>query len=104
MTQKEFELKLKIIKARARVIVMQQAPVRSGHLMRHIQVGSSEVDDVWYIWIRIDEDDVPYARDTTRVWPASRASGRQNPNEGWWDQAHQAVARMAAGVLGAKVQ
>jgi len=100
MTEKVFQQRLKIIKARARVIVIQQAPVRSGFLMRHIQVGGNRNQ----IWIRIDSDDVPYAKDTTRIWPASRASGRKNPNEGWWDQAHMAVARMAAAVLGVKIQ
>ena len=96
MTQKEFELKLKIIKARARIIVMQQAPVRSGHLMNSIQVIMNNNG----ITIVIDPSDVPYAFDTTRVWDAKRASGRQNPNEGWWDQAAQAVANMVIGVLG----
>lgn len=96
MNQKEFTQKMKIIKARAKIIVMQQAPIRSGHLMRHIQVWMDQDGIV----IAIDPEEVPYAFDTTRVWPGTRANGRKNPNEGWWDQAAQVVANMVIATFG----
>jgi len=100
MTRKELDLKLRIQEARAKVLVMQQAPVKTGNLMRSIK---TRKNDTGGFTVYVDEGQAPYMPYTEGVWTAQQWGGRKNPNQGWFAEASDIVARALAASLKSKV-
>jgi hypothetical protein len=96
MDQRELQARVRDLAARARVIVMAQAPVRTGNLMNSIRVRYNENG----FTVFIDTNQAEYAVYTTDPWVSPRWQGRANPNEGWFDQAAELLARYVASGLG----
>lgn len=44
----------------------------------------------FHMWV--DEDIAPYMVYTNEVWESPRWKGRNNPNEGWWEEAYKFLA------------
>lgn len=98
MTRRELRLRLKIQEARAKVLVMQQTPVKTGNLMRSIKTKPNGEGFTVYV----DEGKAPYMKYTNKPWTDKRWGARQNPNEGWWEEAAAIVARATAAALKSK--
>ena len=96
MTEQEFQVQLGIAAAKAKMIIMRTAPVRTGNLMRSIRVSYNENGFSIYI----DENQAPYMAATEETWKSPRWGGRGNPNEGWFAEAADLVARMIAAQFG----
>jgi hypothetical protein len=99
MTERELLAKMRDIAARAKVLVIQQAPVRTGNLVNSIQVSYTATGFKIYI----DNNQAPYAAYTIEPWTSTRWKGKSNPNQGWFDDAVEIVARYIATVLGEPV-
>lgn len=96
MEQEELEQKMQIVAAKAKLIVMQAAPVRTGNLMNSIKIIYTSTGFTVYV----DTTIAPYMEYTEGVWSAARWHGRANPNEGWFKEAARQVANMVAATLG----
>jgi hypothetical protein len=99
MTEKEILSKIRDLAARAKVIVLQQAPVRTGNLVNSIKVAYNATGFKIYI----DTNQASYAAYTILPWTSPRWNGKSNPNEGWFDDAAELVARYIATILGKPV-
>jgi hypothetical protein len=93
--ERELLAKMRDIAARAKVLVLQQAPVRTGNLANSIKVSYTETG----FKIFIDTNQAPYATYTINPWLSERWKGRANPNEGWFEDAANIVARYISTVL-----
>lgn len=98
MTRRELALRIKIQEARAKVLVMQQAPVKTGNLMRSIK--TEKTNDGFRVYV--DEGQAPYMPYTEKPWTSSKWGGRKNPNQGWFEDAAAIVARSTAAALKSK--
>lgn len=96
MTRRELELRMKMLEAKSKVLVMQQAPVRTGNLMRSIKTSSLPNGG---FRIYIDETKSPYAKYTENTW-----SKGTNPNQGWFTEAGYIVARNIAANLKSNIR
>ena len=101
MTRRELDLRIKIQEARAKVLVMQQAPVRTGNLMRSIKTKKNNQGG---FTVYVDEAQAPYMPYTEKAWTSDRWGGRKNPNQGWFEEASAIVARSLAAALNSKVR
>lgn len=57
--------------------------------------------DEFRVWI--DEEIAPYVFFTNEPWTAARWHGKKNPNEGWWDEFAETLARRLALRLGGEI-
>jgi hypothetical protein len=92
MNRTQFNKAMKDLKNKALSIVRNSAPVRTGNLqnsvkLRDLSNGGFEV--------YIDTGQAPYAEATTGPWTHPRWGGRQNPNEGWDQEAADEFKRYA---------
>lgn len=94
--QNDYQMKLQMLFAQALIIVQSQSPYRSGTLARSF--GIREVDDGIEIYTNIEY--MPY---TTEKWISQRWRGRANPNENWFKEATDLIARYIALGLGGRV-
>jgi len=92
MTRQDFELRMRILEARAPILVMQQAPVKTGKLKSAIK---TEKLPGGGFRVYIDQGLAPHAKYTNESW-----SRGKNPNEDWFDDAGKLVARAVASTLG----
>jgi len=87
-----FNKVLETLKRDALKAVKQSAPVRTYNLQNSIKVrdlpnGGFE--------IFIDTNQAPYAEATIGPWVHGRWHGRQNPNEGWYDESIEQFIKTA---------
>jgi hypothetical protein len=93
ISRNELELRIRILEARSKVLVMQQAPVATGTLMRSIK---TEKNDTGGFRLYIDTQLAPHMKYTEKPWASERG---KNPNEGWFKDAAGIIARAAAATL-----
>jgi len=96
MTQDQFEIQIQIAASKAKLVVMQSAPVRTGNLMNSIKIKFNTNGFTIYI----DQGQSPYMMYTEETWKSPSWAGRANPNEGWFEEAAEAVARTIAAQFG----
>ncbi len=70
------------------------APYDTGNLSRNAINGIYTNTNTYVI--SVDEDIAPYMPFTNEPWISKRWHGKKNPNEGWWQDATEIVARAIA--------
>lgn len=93
MDKARFQNEMQEFKREALQVIKNSAPVRTGNLQSSVKVrdlsnGGFE--------IYIDTGQAPYAEATTDSWISPKWNGRENPNEGWDDEASALVIRRGA--------
>lgn len=96
MDRHELDMRMKILEARALVLIMQQAPVKTGKLMRSIK---TERNNKGGFRVYVDTSLAPHMKYTENPWTDSKWNGRKNPNEGWFKEAGRSLARASAATL-----
>jgi hypothetical protein len=94
MTQDQFEKALLRAVEKAYRLIQSQAPVRSGELKDSIKIVASSRGYV----IEVTAPHMPY---TEEAWVSPRWSGRDNPNEGWFQEAIELAFRLIKSELNA---
>jgi len=94
--QQALLMKLEMLKTQALVIVQSASPYRSGDLSRSFQVRLTE--DGFEIYQ--DSSVVDYMIYTEEIWLHPRWKGRKNPNEAWFKETAEFVAKYIAQSLG----
>lgn len=56
----------------------------------------------FHMWV--DEDKAPYMVYTNEVWISPKWKGKQNPNQGWWEEAYEFLAHWIAYRLKGEIQ
>lgn len=93
MTRNELDSRLATAVAKARIIIMNQAPYRTGNLRMSIrteQIGSGYS-------IYVDTNQAPYMVHTEEAWGSKE---KTNPNEGWFEDAIELVFQLIRIELG----
>jgi hypothetical protein len=89
-------MKLELLKTQALIIVQSASPYRSGDLSRSFQIRL--VEDGFEIYQ--DTSSVDYMVYTEEAWLSPRWRGRANPNEAWFKETAEFVAKYIAQSLG----
>ena len=92
----DIDMKLQMLLAQALIIVQTQSPYRSGELSRSFKIRN--VDGGVEIYT-----DVDYMVYTNEAWLSPKWRGRQNPNQDWFKEATELIARYIAMGLGGQV-
>jgi hypothetical protein len=90
---KDLQMKIDLLMAQALVLVQSLSPYRSGDLSRSFQ--ARIVDGGLEIFTNMEY--MPY---TVGKWVSPQWRGRANPNEGWFKEAAEYIARYIALGLG----
>jgi len=90
MTQKQFEATLLRAVEKAKVILEDVVPVRSGKLKLSITL---EPTDTGYV-LFMNTNEAPHMVYTEEKWISDKWGGRENPNEGWFKEATDLVFRL----------
>lgn len=94
--------KLRQVTEVARSSIVRRAPKRTGNLAYNsVQTVYAGADRAV---INIDQAIAPYMPYTNEPWVAARWNGRQNPNEGWFDEAAKDAATQIARAIGGKIK
>lgn len=87
MTQKELEKKLRIAIEKAKIVIMNQCPVRTGLLKSSIRITTSSNGYKIYV----DTNAAPHMVFTEEPWTTRP---RTNPNQGWFAEAVEMVFQL----------
>ena len=90
---KDLQMKIDLLVAQALIIVQTMSPYRKGDLSRSFK--SRIVDNGIEIYTTMDY--MPY---TEEEWISPKWKGRANPNEGWFEETVEYIARYVALGLG----
>ena len=93
----------RVVKAEV-VYLRSQTPYRSGNLRTHGVTMRRVANNVWEIYIDVDQ--APYMKYTNENWNQFRPplQGKKNPNEGWWNRVCEEVMDRMARILGAQLE
>lgn len=81
-------------------IIKKLAPYRTGNLRNNSVQFFFEDGKIKKAVIYVNEDIAPYMPFTNEPWTASRWNGKQNPNEGWWDDSIEIAIRKLCNKFG----
>jgi|LGOV01.1.fsa_nt_gb hypothetical protein len=93
MTEQDLQMKIDLLMAQALVLVQTLSPYRSGDLSRSFK--ATIVDGG--LKISTNMEYMPY---TNEKWISPQWRGRKNPNEGWFEETTEYIARYIALGLG----
>lgn len=94
MTQKEFEERLLRAVEKAQRLIQSLSPVRSGELKNSIDLLATA--NGYEIVVK-----APHMVYTEEAWVSPQWRGRDNPNEGWFQEAIELAFRLIQSELGA---
>lgn len=78
------------------------SPIDTGNL-RYNSIKYEFVDNKTFK-IYVDEEIAPYMPYTNEPWISPKWNGKQNPNEGWWDnKAYPSVVNTIRDILGKRI-